>query len=387
MHNSAKILFVSENAHWGGSELLWTKTVVEMISKNVEIMVCVSPKLELPKWFLDCQTQNKFEIKRLSTSKLSKFNSILNRFLPYKLQFKAVNMRNQFVVDYQPDLIVINQGYNFNSVGLMAFAFQSKLKYVTISHAVNESIWPDLSLRKKMISGFNQSHQNYFVSQDNLSTTQSQMGCELLRAQVIRNPFNVPFDINLAYPKHKKLQLACVGRLDFKSKGQDILLQVLALEKWKTRDLVVNFYGIGDDLENLKDLIKMYKIENAVVHLQKETIKIWEHNQALILTSRFEGLPIVLVEAMLCKRFGIMTNVSGNSELITDNIDGFIAQAPRIEYVDQALERAWNNKDHWEKTGKLARTNLLKKISENPALDFSNELFDLITNHKYTNAL
>ena len=380
MQNSAKILFVSENAHWGGSELLWTKTVVELISKNMEIMVCVSPKLELPKWFLEYETQNKFEIKRLSTSKLSKVNSILNRFLPYKFQFKATNIRNQFVLDYQPDLVVINQGYNFNSVAFMAICNQSKLKYVTISHAVNESFWPDLNLRKKMILGFNKSQQNYFVSQDNLTVTQSQLGCALKNSQVIRNPFNVPFDINLEYPKNKNFQLACVGRLDFKSKGQDILLRVLALEKWKTRNIVVNFYGEGEDLENLKDLIYFYKIKNAFIHHHQETSKIWEHNQALILTSRFEGLPIVLVEAMLCNRFGIMTNVSGNRELITDNIDGFIAQAPRIEYVDQALERAWSNKDQWEKIGKLARINLLKKIPQNPALEFSNELFDVLTN-------
>jgi Glycosyl transferases group 1 len=55
--------------------------------------------------------------------------------------------------------------------------------------------------------------------------------------------------------------------------------------------------------------------------------------------SRYEGLPIVIVEAMLCERTVVATNVAGHSEVIEDGISGFLAHAPTVASVAKALER------------------------------------------------
>lgn len=378
MNNPKKILFTSENSSWGGSELLWTKTITELVNKDCIIGICVNQKLQLPDWIINFEKQKLISIYRTSISELSKIKRILNKFLPYKFRLKSKDKRKGFIKQFYPDLLVINQGFNFNGVDLMAFAMQSNFKYVTISHAVNEGMWPNLNMRKKMYHGFNHSLKNYFVSQDNIEVTEAQIGFELKNAEVIRNPFNVPYHIDLEYPQQVNFNLACVGRYDFYAKGQDILLRVLAQEKWKQRNLTVNFYGDGDDVENLKDLIKLYDIKNASVHLYTETIDIWNHNQGLILTSRFEGLPLVLVEAMLCKRFAIITNVSGNKELIKDNYTAFLAAAPRPEYVDEAMERAWEMRLNWKTIGENARSEVIKLIPQNPANIFAIKLIELL---------
>lgn len=374
MRNIKKILFTSENITWGGSELLWTKTISELINQDCEIGVCVNQKLQLPDWIVALEKEKRVRVYKTPVSVLSKIKQLANKLLPYKLRLKPKDKRQEFIAGFRPDLLVINQGFNFNGVDLMAFAIQSKINYVTISHAVNEGMWPDLNLRKKMILGFGNSQKNYFVSQDNLEVTEAQLGLNLQNSEVIRNPFNVPFAIDLAYPKQDNYHLACVGRHDFYAKGQDVLLRVLAQEKWKSRNLVVNFYGEGNDVENLKDLIQFYEIKNTIVHPNTNTIDIWKNNQVLVLTSRFEGLPLVLVEAMLCKRFAIITNVSGNKELIQDNQTGFIAAAPRPEYVDEAMERAWQVRENWRQIGEEARLQLIKHIPENPALVFADKL-------------
>ena len=379
MNISKKILFTTENISWGGSELLWSQTVMEVATLSCSVAVCVHEKLKIPQDLLSLEKDGKIQIFIYSNSILSFWKRILNRFLSYRNRFKSANVRHKFIRDFNPDLIVMNQGFNFNAVGLMLFAHKYKLDYVTISHAVNEGLWPNYNLRQKMKLGFKSSLKNYFVSHDNLLVTQNQLGILLDNAAVIRNPFNVPFAIDLDFPKLDSFQLAFIGRYDFYAKGQDVLLQVLAKEKWKSRNFQVNIYGEGNDIENLKDLVEMYQLTNVMIHPHTETEEIWKTNQGLILTSRFEGLPIVIVEAMLCKRLVIVTNVSGNAEFVQDNETGFIAAAPRPEYVDEALERAWQQRSNWEAIGRKARQEIITLITENPALDFANELNYLLS--------
>lgn len=382
MENTKKILFTTENIHWGGSELLWTKTISELVNRDCIIGICVNQKLPLPDWITTLETEKHISIYRSPVSELPKIKRIANKLLPYKFRLKSKNKREEFIKEFKPDLLVINQGFNFNEVDLMTFAIQSKINYVTISQAVNEGMWPNLSLRKKMLRGFSNSQKNYFVSQENLEITEAQLGFRLQNREVMRNPFNVPFNADLAYPQQDNYHLACVGRYNFYAKGQDVLLRVLAQEKWKQRNLIVNFYGEGNDIENLKDLIQLYEIKNAIVHPHTDTIDIWKNNHGLILSSRFEGLPLVLVEAMLCKRFAIITNVSGNKELLQDNQTGFVAAAPRPEYVDEAMERAWQVRENWKSIGEQARQEIIKSIPENPALVFANKLCAILNNSK-----
>ncbi|WP_372757804.1 glycosyltransferase family 4 protein [Mariniflexile sp.] len=369
-----KIVFTSENRTWGGSELLWSATA-KILAQKIEVHVLVYEDLNLPDWLMRFEH---FYLHRIKSPKLRIVNNILNRFLPYKYRLIPKDKRLIKIKELQPDLLVINQGFNFNGVKLMSFAKFKRINYVTVSHAVNEAFWPNLKLRRDMRDGFRGSLSNFFVSKDNLEVTEAQIGVILDNSEIVRNPFNVPYAVDIDYPKHNNYHLACVGRFDFNAKGQDVLLRVLSQEKWKNRNLIVNFYGNGNDIENLKDLIELFSIKNVVIHPYTDTIEIWKKNQGLLLTSRYEGLPIALVEAMLCKRLVILTNVSGNAELVMDNLTGFIAAAPRPEYVDEALERAWVKRENWKHLGEEARKYIVTEVTEQPDVVFANKLLSLI---------
>jgi glycosyltransferase involved in cell wall biosynthesis len=55
---------------------------------------------------------------------------------------------------------------------------------------------------------------------------------------------------------------------------------------------------------------------------------IWASHQVLVMPSRVEGPPLVIVEAMLCGRPVVATDVAGNSEVVEDGVTGFLANAP-----------------------------------------------------------
>ena len=182
----------------------------------------------------------------------------------------------------------------------------------------------------------------------------------------------------LAWPDDAVFRLACVGRLSPKAKGQDLLLQVLAMPKWRERNIHLNFYGGGPCAEALSRMAKMLEVKNVsfVGHVAGVR-KIWEENHALVLPSRYEGLPMAIIEALLCGRPVITTRVAGNAEYLKEGVTGFVAEAPTVPLVDDALERAWQKRADWRTMGASARSELLATLPDDPIATFSARLLEL----------
>jgi glycosyltransferase involved in cell wall biosynthesis len=97
----------------------------------------------------------------------------------------------------------------------------------------------------------------------------------------------------------------------------------------------------------------------------------------LVLPSRYEGQPIVSVEAMLSYRIAITTNVGRNPDLIQDGVDGFIAEACSLESFEAALERAWQNRHRLQEMGIAAGEKIRKIVPACPEASFANRLLEI----------
>jgi glycosyltransferase involved in cell wall biosynthesis len=106
--------------------------------------------------------------------------------------------------------------------------------------------------------------------------------------------------------------------------------------------------------------------------------RLWAGHHALVLPSRYEGLPLSLVEAMLCGRAGIVTDVGGNRELVCDGVNGYLAKAATVELFDQAMNRAWENRHCLLKMGQVAARDVRQYVSPDPTGDFVRELQSLV---------
>lgn len=154
---------------------------------------------------------------------------------------------------------------------------------------------------------------------------------------------------------------------------------VMQDKKWRERNLIINCYGDGENKNQLEQLKKYYNLNNVMLNNYKDNIlDIWKLNHGIIMPSRFEGIPIVLLTAMLCGRMPIVTEVGGHSELIEHGISGFIAKAPTLELIDEALELAWQARSEWKVFGEVARNRVLNFMPEDPVSDFINKIKDII---------
>ena len=161
------------------------------------------------------------------------------------------------------------------------------------------------------------------------------------------------------------------------------MTEFLGKPEWKNRNLVFNFYGMGPDEDNLRELAKKNGIENFVLHGRVSDIsEIWKLNQALLMPSRMEGLPIMLVSAMLSGRVPIVTDIGGHAEVVGDNISGFIAPDPDPVDVAEALDRALARQNEWKEIGKKARASILAFLPEDPVDDFVKKITNLMADSK-----
>jgi glycosyltransferase involved in cell wall biosynthesis len=262
----------------------------------------------------------------------------------------------------------------------MELCASRRVPFASICQANGESLWPQASQAERLRKAYTAAGAAFFVSKQNLELFQEQIGQRLPNAEVVRNPFNVPYETDLAWPSSEKgMRLACVARLDPRAKGQDLLFKLLAAEKWRQRPITASLFGGGPFEGNLRALAGMHGLDSKVVFRGQvhDVREIWRHHHALILPSRFEGLPLVIVEAMLCGRPCIVTDVAGNAELLEDNVSGFVALAPVARLLDEALERAWSRRHEWPEIGARAQATARKTVPADPAGAFAEHLIEL----------
>jgi glycosyltransferase involved in cell wall biosynthesis len=367
---------------WGGSEELWSRAASIVAEKGHRVSVFktlideMHPSIQRLK-SLSCPVRD-LERVRLP-------QRLLNLLLPARYQLTPARKHVLFLAPYlklrRPDLVIISQGDNYDGLHFGHLCRKLKQPYILICQKATDHFWPPDKSRRYMREVFESAVQCFFVSNHNRSLTEDQIGTQLSNASVVRNPFLVPRDKPLSWPgnEDKEWRLACVARLYLLDKGQDILLRVLAQEKWKKRNLFVSFVGHGINREGLIELAKRLEVSKvSFVGQTKDVPGIWKEHHALIMPSRCEGLPLALVEAMLCGRTAIVTNVGGNSEVVEDQVTGFLAAAASEADIDHALEKAWERRQEWREMGQLAASRIRELVPAEPEMEFAGYLMEAV---------
>lgn len=371
-----KIGFVTTNMKWGGSEDLWSETLKTLFKKGIDVSV------NLPQFSPQPQI-----ISDLVNSGCSMYFKKNSEVKAYSLTERVVNkFQRIFQKDYawldsfNPDLVVISQGNLLQGLDWKRECIKRSIPYVSIVQAVIDFHLIEDNFADQLCEVYQKAITNYFVSENNLNLTNKLLGTQFNNSEIVRNPFKVPYTPKLSYPSlDPQLKLAVVGALNIPHKGQDLLFEVLKQDKWKNRNLTVSLYGSGPSERILKRLKELWQLEQVEFKgFTNNILEIWQENHGLLMGSRLEGLPLAVVEAMLCQRIAIVPDIGGNGEVIRDNENGFLALAPTVFCIDEAMERAWQRREEWETLGKIAAQDIRQIIPENPAQIFAEKLLNLL---------
>ncbi|MES2204565.1 MAG: glycosyltransferase [Pseudomonadota bacterium] len=350
-----RLAFISTNAgavEGGGSEVLWMEAALKLsqstdikIAVNIDSPLLLQPQMQLLK-------SSGIEIYYREKSHYS----ILKKF--------------------KPQMVIFSLGHHNEGTDWHNACRANRIPYCIINQLTIEGCWPDAETAQWVKRFYLNAEKVFFTSKNNLKLMERQIATAIPNATQHYNPVHIDRKVSLDFPKIESFYtLAFPARYSVIHKGHDILFETLNQNKWKQRNLIINLYGHGEDKNSLAQLKEHYGLKNVIFNeYKKDILDIWRANHGIILTSRMEGMPIVLLGAMLCGRVPIVTDVGGAREIIQDNCSGFIAQAPTAELIDEALERAWNARERWEEIGAAARKSILNFMPEDPVQNFIEKL-------------
>lgn len=120
---------------------------------------------------------------------------------------------------------------------------------------------------------------------------------------------------------NKKINFLSVGRLDY-SKNYDMLLRVSERLINSGFDFRVFIIGDGEEKENLEKMIlKSQMEENFILLGRKDNPYPYIKNADMfLLSSRFEGLPTVIIESLILHIPCLSTEVAGIHQILNDSI-------------------------------------------------------------------
>jgi glycosyltransferase involved in cell wall biosynthesis len=376
-----RILFVSSvnNTPWGAAEELWSQAALDLLAEGYAVSASYAAHSPPDPRMLNLIERGVEVWFRPASYPLRKraWRALVGPPMgPTTLEVERL------VTARSPEIVVISDGAPFPPLDLLEMCATKRLPFVIIVHCNQYFWWPDDALAERYRTVLAAALRCYFVSDQNRRIAEKQIGCELPNAELVRNPFNVDFNASPPWPplgRDGELRFACVGRLDPPGKGQDILFEVLAGPKWATRNWRLHLYGDGENRGGLERWAQRLGLADRIVFegYVADVEKIWALNHVLVMPSRIEGLPLALIEAMLCGRPVVATDVAG-AEVIEDGVTGFLAEAAAVGCVGKALERFWDRKGEAREIGATAAKRIRDLVPPDPVRIFADKIRGLL---------
>ncbi len=179
--------------------------------------------------------------------------------------------------------------------------------------------------------------------------------CEVIyRGVEMEKIENAAPNLELKNKYKDKIIITFLGRLMSGKGVGDLILAVKDINA----DFVLFIIGDGPERKNLEALAKKLNLENRVVFFGykkfEDAIAIIKISDLMVNPSYTEGLPTSVIEAALCRKAIIATNVGGTPEIITNDKNGFLIEPKNPRLLREKIDLLIKNHDLRQKFGESA---------------------------------
>lgn len=173
-------------------------------------------------------------------------------------------------------------------------------------------------------------------------------------------------DVEKCFIDDRHFKIVTVGRF-VEQKGLDIAINTCEL--LKKRGVLLRWYviGYGEMEEEMRRLIAENDLKEEFIILGKKQnpYPYMKRADLYVQTSRHEGCPITIDEAMILKKIVVTTNIAGASERIDNWKNGIIVPGFSAEEICEVIFDLFENKDKMDMLQKsINESNMGKSFEE-----------------------
>ena len=246
-------------------------------------------------------------------------NLIGNNFIFYK--------KIQYYIDeYNPNYIIV---HNMGKLTLLcSFLKKRNSKIISLEHISFNSRSRWIRWISKLL--YSKLDKVITLTQNDMLNYQSWVKeCYTIYNISPFNPISTSININKLITNKK---IIAIGRLTYQ-KNFEALLSAWKIIQDKIDDWSLEIYGVGEEYQFLRNIIDTNKLKNVkLMGLTNQIEKIYQQASIFVMSSRYEGLPMVLIEA---QTFGLPIIAFdcpyGPSEIINHNKNGYLVTNQNIE--------------------------------------------------------
>lgn len=305
-----KLLFTAYNLGLGGIETALINLLKRLDYNKYDVTLILEKKEGI---FLNDVPKNvKILEYKISNSKFILFRKIYNRLKLIKWEKKIKNK------------------YDF-SCSFTTYSIPGA--HLALCASKNNTLWMhgnyyvlyernEMEMRKFLDSVFiNKFNRIVFVSEENKKDVCKHYQEIKDRAVVCNNFINgeeiLTKSLEKCDYKKDKITFVNVGRHEERQKRLSRIIEACKMLKNEKYDFKVLLIGDGPDSENYKKLIKEKELEDTIIMLgrKKNPFPYYKLADAVILSSDYEGYPVVFLEAMVLNKPIISTKVSDYEDL------------------------------------------------------------------------
>lgn len=353
-----KILIIIDALRGGGAE-----KVLYDISKNIDFS-----KYKIELFLIQNEGIYREKIKKLGINIDYLFDErkdLISNILYRKFKSMIIRVLRYFYCKY-PFLIKKLKDRNYD----IEIAFLEGYSTVLIANRKNKSkkiAWVHIDLEKHRVLNSNLEKKSYqkidkiiCVSEDSKKSVLNLYPENKDKIRVMYNPIDK--DNILEKSKEKiemkkdKLNIITVGRLSYQ-KGYDILLQThkKLIKEGLNYSLII--LGEGIERKNLEKYIKENNLENntQLLGFKENPYSYLKEADIFVSSSRYEGYPLVLCEAVCLGKPIIATNCTGPKEILENSRYGLMAEVENVDDLAEKMKKLILNEELRKKYSDLSK--------------------------------
>ena len=195
--------------------------------------------------------------------------------------------------------------------------------------------------------------------------------------------FILPNSIDFNSFKHnhntKKIyDIISLGRIS-QEKHIEIIVEVIDKLSKKNPNITAAIAGSGPELENIKNLIKEFNLEQNITILgfipDESLEKFFNSGRIFVLPSETEGFPRTIIQAASCGIPVVSTDVGDISDIITDGEDGFLIDGfDNVDIFSNKINQLLSDEFLRNKFSSKLKTKVQLKLSHEKASDVWNKI-------------